>query len=136
MRRKILITVLTLTISIARVVHAYDTDEDAFRPEVFACEVALATLEACCPGFDPERVYSTYRKEYTTGCDFHTTITTRPALNDLESRCVEASSCEDLRARHVCERAQTAVDYVNVERTPLDSPVAWRAPSSHDPVCP
>lgn len=67
-----------------------------FRQDEVECEEATLRLDECCPGFDPKKVDCTF----VPGCD----NATYPSLTSTESECILAKGCDDLRARHVCER--------------------------------
>jgi len=87
------------------------TDDDNFREDVIACEEALGRLASCCPGFDTRAVQCWhYRNERTeTGCEgshSNTSTALDPAISIDSSRCILQTSCEGLRQRGVCERAQ------------------------------
>ena len=136
--RTVLLAVLLVMLCGARSARASGQhDDDNFRPEVLECEDALGKLRQCCAGFVTARVACSYETSETeAGCDFSTTVSVRPALDESESRCVLASSCDGLRSSGVCGRAEVATDYVAVEQESPDSPTPSRAPSSHPPVCP
>ena len=66
-----------------------DIDDDDWRPDVLHCEEAVTKLVACCPRFAASAMTCTYEKiEDIAGCDFKTTTTVMPALDELESGCV------------------------------------------------
>lgn len=137
MRRTTSVGVLAALTLAVRLAHAYDTDDENFRTEVFKCEVALGILSECCPSFDASRVPCRYLHEATASCDFNTDVWVRPALSEPESQCIASMRCDELEAHGVCERAQSASDYVTSSRSnSIESPMPWRTPSTHPPVCP
>lgn len=103
------LAVLLLVITTRSVRAAGTTDDhDQFRSSVFACEGAVAHLVDCCPRFDAKQIACTYDYEFTAGaCDSpDTTSWQYPAISDAQSRCILATSCEQLRKSGVCDRAQ------------------------------
>jgi hypothetical protein len=67
-----------------------------------ACEQAAVQLQACCPDLDVTRMDCTQ----VGGCS-RTRESTAVTLE--ESACIQESTCEDIRARRVCERLVTRV---------------------------
>ncbi len=65
------------------------------------CEQAVAHVNECCPGFDPHRFNCTF-----IACESH------PNLSIDESRCIEGKSCDEIRARGLCDAppVSTALD--------------------------
>lgn len=93
--------------------HGHDKEDDnQFREDVIQCEEAVARLDRCCPSFDASRVLCNYYFSYDeAACSPPTTRRVSPALDLEESRCVIDTSCEDLVANGVCQRAQEAGTY-------------------------
>ena len=108
---------------------------DNFRKDVIYCEEALAVLGSCCPGFDPKAVSCYYYYDSVdNGCGGGSLNYTYPALSQDESECILSTSCADLVANRVCERAQTAPAYS--ENQPAPNTQGSDEYSSHAPVCP
>jgi hypothetical protein len=115
-----------------------EEDDNQFREDVIQCEEALARLERCCPDFDGSRVLCNYYFQLDTStCGPTKTDSVEPALALSESRCVLDTSCEDLRAKDVCKRAEEARTYTrhrvegsNGATGDIDQK------TSHPPVCP
>jgi hypothetical protein len=99
----------------------YDREErEDFTSEAMECEEAYARLVDCCPGFglskkDSDDEFSAlcidfeYESQHTYGCDGdtdHIQGHLRPSLSRDESNCIRSASCDDLRARRVCDRAR------------------------------
>jgi hypothetical protein len=96
-----------------------------FREDEVRCEDALAHLVQCCPGFDPHPVSCVF----SSGCG-----TQYPALRVDESTCIESSSCDTLKMRGVCDRAQQARAIFTDRESGSDQ--ATTMDSSTLPVCP
>jgi len=128
-----LLVLLPLLLSV-RPAHAAD-DDDNYRSDVLYCEEALGKLAECCPSFVTSEVACTYERRESSGCDWSTTVTVRPAFNDAESRCILASTCQVLVGSGVCPRAQVATDYVSAHRSSIDAPEVG-PDSNHAAVCP
>lgn len=67
-----------------------------------ACEQAAVHLSECCPDFDITRMDCTQEG----GCT-RTRESSAVALE--ESECIRAASCDDIKARRVCERLDVRV---------------------------
>jgi len=111
-----------------------DEDDNQWREDVIQCEEAVARLQKCCPGFDASRVLCNYYYSYNSGCGSSETNTTDPALNESESRCVLATTCDDLVAKKICDRAQEATTYTTHVVTG-DASAAINDKKTHPPVC-
>ena len=89
-------------------------DSNDFRADVLDCEESLGQLERCCPGFDARKVRCLHfeRSWSESGCDSYArggSTSEHPALSAKESACILQASCDDLRGRGVCDRAQRAL---------------------------
>ncbi len=85
-----------------------DDDTDQFHPDVFACEDALAKLEACCLGFVADRLRCVRLSVKDTSCGYGRYWREEPVLSPSDAACIDARSCEALVADRVCARALAA----------------------------
>ena len=69
------------------------------RGDELQCENAVTRLADCCPTFPRIEGYC----DYSEGCG-----TYYPTISESDARCIARSSCEDLVASGVCDRAATA----------------------------
>ena len=72
---------------------------DHMRSDELECEEAVGHLLDCCPGLSFSEDYCTY--------DAHCSGRP-PRLDEDQSRCIRAKSCDELRDAHACERAPDA----------------------------
>ncbi len=83
------------------------SDHDDLDETVLSCEEAVAALDACCPGFDPEAVRCIdHRYRKTSACTG--TVSEgheRPQIDRVESACIRRSTCSQLVASTTCARA-------------------------------
>src|ERR1043165_2344933 len=111
-----------------------EEDDNQWREDVIQCEEAVARLITCCPGFDGSRVLCDYYFSHGTGCGTTHTDTTNPALDLSESRCVLKTSCDDLVAKNICDKAQEATTYTtHIVTSDGSAPVNDK--TTHPPVC-
>lgn len=89
----------------------YEQDDNNFRGDVIECEDALARLQRCCPDFDATPVLCNFFYSRSSGCGGSSTNSVEPAFSRPESTCIRETSCDDLVATNVCERAQRARAY-------------------------
>ena len=69
------------------------------RGDEIQCENAVVRLLDCCPTFPQIEGYC----DYSEGCGVY-----YPTISESDARCIARSSCEDLVANGVCDRAATA----------------------------
>lgn len=69
------------------------------RRDELHCENAVARLRACCEGFDPGPGYC----EYAEGCGV-----TYPTISEDDAACIVATSCGEIVAAGICDRAASA----------------------------
>jgi hypothetical protein len=65
-----------------------------FRRDELACEEAVAHLGECCPNLDTTQLNCTY----DDACG-----TLRPDFDVNQSGCIREASCEEIRARGLCD---------------------------------
>jgi hypothetical protein len=82
-----------------------DDEADNFREDVFACEEAVAHLEACCAALDGEAIRCVHDRHRSDGCDTYTKYHEDPAISFGEADCVLSMACAQIRERGICERA-------------------------------
>ncbi len=70
------------------------------RSDELRCENAVAWLQRCCQGFDPDASYC----RYADSCGV-----VYPTISEDDAECIVGMSCGDIAAAGICERAATAV---------------------------
>jgi hypothetical protein len=112
-----------------------ETYDEPFQESVIYCEEAVARLGSCCPTFDGTPVVCSFRHSGEGGCGEGWRDNEDPALSLAESRCILDMSCEDMRSKGVCSRAQKARPYLTKKRY-VDGGDIDTGSRSHPPVCP
>src|SRR5688572_3010872 len=95
-----------------------ETDDNNFREDVILCEDAISWLTSCCGGTDLSKARCDYFYSYNeNACGPDTENSKNPALNREESLCVRDKTCDEIRAKKICERTAAAFPYEKRQST-------------------
>jgi hypothetical protein len=109
----------------------------------YACELAIAQLIDCCPGFPVDRLACTSAFVACNG-----PVSDRPSLTLDESKCIFGLDCRTIEARDLCKRVPALPPAIHEEcvTPPGDFGNSWFGPPrtctytdvsrTRGPVCP
>jgi hypothetical protein len=102
---------LRAVLLVAPVLVALAASCNGMREDELQCEQAVMRLRECCPGFVPTAVNCYY--DESQDCSGNTTGHSYPAIRLEDSKCIEQTSCADLRRLDLCRKGQNALRRVD-----------------------